>query len=77
MTLETKLRLVLETYHGRMSMADSKALIDKQKIMERNDLSTKQLYSMLMEIRMEEIEREDSAQNIAIHDIIEIMKEEK
>ena len=77
MTKETKLREVLETYHNRMSMIDNKAMIDKQKIVERNDLSTKQFYSMLLEVRMEEIEAEDAEQNRAIAQIIEIMKEEK
>lgn len=76
MTKENKLREILEAYHNHMSIVDSKARIDKQKIVERDDISTKQLYSMLLEVSMEEIEQEDSAQNKAIAEIIEIMKEE-
>lgn len=77
MTKETKLREVLEAYHNRMSMIDSKAAIDKQNILERDDISTKQLYPMLLEVRMGEIEAEDAEQNRAIAQIIEIMREEK
>lgn len=76
MTKENKLRIVLESYHNHMSIVDSKARIDKQKIIERDDISTKQLYSMLMEVCMEEVEQEDFAQNKAIAEIIKIMRED-
>ena len=77
MTKETKLREVLEAYHDHMSMIDSKAMIDKQKIVERDDISRKQLYPMLLEVSMREIEEEDAEQNRAIARIISIMREEK
>lgn len=77
MTQETKLRLVLENYHDRMAMVDSKATIDKQKIIERNDLDTNQLYHMLMEVNMQAVEQEDEAQNRAIAEIIKIMEGDK
>lgn len=77
MTQETKLRLVLENYHDRMSMVDSKATIDSQKIIERNDLNTNQLYHMFMEVSMQAVEQEDEAQNRAIAEIIKIMEGDK
>lgn len=75
MTIETKLRVVLEEYHNTMDMVESKLRLDKEKVVERNDLSTKEMYSLLAEIRMEEIERETAEQNKAISQIISIFKE--
>lgn len=75
MTTETKLRVVLEDYHNIMDMVESKFRLDKEKVVERNDLSTKEMYSLLAEIRMEEIERETAEQNKAISQIISIFKE--
>lgn len=76
MTLETKLRQVLETYHDQMSILDSKALIDKEKVVERDDLNTRQLYQALSEIAMDQVEQENLRQNEAISRIITIFKEE-
>lgn len=76
MTLETKLRLVLETYHNQISVLDSKAEIDRMKVIERNDLSTSQFYQALSEIAMDQVEQENLRQNEAISRIITIFKEE-
>lgn len=76
MTLETKLREVLEKYHSQMSMVDSKARIDTEKVVERDDLNTRQLYQALSEIAMDQVEQENIRQNEAISRIITIFKEE-
>ena len=77
MTVEMKLRDILDVYSDHVAMLDSKARLDREAIMERsNEYSRTELTQLILTVNMDYAQALNARQNRAIQSILNAVKGE-